>query len=52
MSKKTLSIALLVADTPVPPVVERYGAYDKIFPNFLKLAGNTVKRHNWQETVR
>lgn len=50
-SKKTINIALLVADTPVPPVVEAHGDYSKIYPDFFKQSGNIIKRHKWQESL-
>ncbi|KDN52922.1 class I glutamine amidotransferase-like protein [Tilletiaria anomala UBC 951] len=50
-SKKNISIALLVADTPPEPVVAAYGDYEKIYKNFLQQSANTVKRHRWQESL-
>ena len=49
--KKTISVALLVADTPVPPVVATYGNYERIFRDFLTQSGNTIGRHHWQDKL-
>ncbi|PWZ02225.1 hypothetical protein BCV70DRAFT_198500 [Testicularia cyperi] len=49
--KKIVSIALLVADTPPPPVVAVRGDYTKIYPRFLQESLNTIKRHSWQPQV-
>ncbi|KAN0061781.1 hypothetical protein ACQY0O_005774 [Thecaphora frezii] len=49
--KRQVSIAILVADTPLAPVVERRGDYTKIYPAFLQASLNTVKRHAWQDEI-
>lgn len=49
--KKIVSIALLVADTPPPPVIAVRGDYTKIYPRFLQESLNTIKRHSWQPQV-
>ncbi|ORY00107.1 class I glutamine amidotransferase-like protein [Basidiobolus meristosporus CBS 931.73] len=41
----TLKIALLVADTPSQPVVEKFGDYTQIFPAMLKKAVAHSKRN-------
>ncbi|PWN50129.1 class I glutamine amidotransferase-like protein [Violaceomyces palustris] len=48
---KAISIALLVADTPPRPVVEKVGDYKVIYPNFLESSLESVARHAWQEKV-
>ncbi|CAD6890698.1 unnamed protein product [Tilletia controversa] len=50
-AKKVITIALLVADTPVPAVVETWGEYPKIFSTFLKDALASIPRHHWQESI-
>ncbi|EPQ28649.1 uncharacterized protein PFL1_03952 [Pseudozyma flocculosa PF-1] len=49
--KRQISIAVLVADTPVQPVLDRRGDYTKIYPAFLQSSLNTIKRHAWQDSV-
>ena len=51
MPSKTISIALLVADTPPEPVVAKRGDYLTIYPDFLQRALAAVPRHAWQDKV-
>ncbi|KAK0528940.1 hypothetical protein OC842_004401 [Tilletia horrida] len=48
---RVITIALLVADTPVKPVVETWGEYPKIFTTLLKDALASIPRHHWQEPI-
>ncbi|KAE8256449.1 hypothetical protein A4X13_0g2621 [Tilletia indica] len=50
-AKRVVTIALLVADTPVPAVVETWGEYPKIFSTLLKDALASIPRHHWQGSV-
>jgi hypothetical protein len=44
--KKPLNIALLVADTPIPKVIENYGDYYILFKNLLN---DSIKLKNKNE---
>lgn len=49
---RTLSIALLVADTPAPPVVEKRGDYFKIYSDWLNKSLVSIPRHSWQDEYK
>lgn len=49
--KRTISIALLVADTPHESVVSARGDYTALYTNFLNRALKSIKRHRWQEEL-
>ncbi|PWN41926.1 class I glutamine amidotransferase-like protein [Ceraceosorus guamensis] len=51
MGHKTLSIALLLADTPPAAVVAKRGDYKRIYPQWLNHALSSIPRHAWQDTV-
>ncbi|CEH12496.1 Predicted glutamine synthetase [Ceraceosorus bombacis] len=51
MGHKTLSIALLLADTPPAAVVAKRGDYKRIYPQWLNHALHSIPRHTWQDTV-
>ncbi|UZJ55045.1 hypothetical protein CBS101457_004365 [Exobasidium rhododendri] len=46
---KVLSIALLIADTPVPQVVAERGDYFRIYSEWLNKSLAAVPRHSWQD---
>lgn len=47
--KRTLTIALLVADTPPEPVVAKRGDYVRIYSEWLAASRNAIARHHWQD---
>lgn len=47
---RTLTIALLVADTPPEPVVAKRGTYERIYPEWLQRSLKAIPRHDWQDT--
>ncbi|KAL9932887.1 hypothetical protein V8E36_008142 [Tilletia maclaganii] len=49
-SKRVITIALLVADTPVDAVVETWGEYPKIFSTLFNDALASIPRHHWQDS--
>jgi hypothetical protein len=49
---RTLSIALLIADTPVPPVVAKRGDYFQIYTEWLNASLAAVPRHSWQDDYK
>lgn len=49
---RTLSIALLVADTPLPPVVAKRGEYKQIYSQWLQSSLAAVPRHAWQDDYK
>jgi len=49
---RTLSIALLIADTPVPQVVAKRGDYHKIYTEWLNNSLAAVPRHHWQDEYK
>ncbi|PWN29906.1 hypothetical protein BDZ90DRAFT_673 [Jaminaea rosea] len=49
--KRTVSIALLVADTPPEDVVAAKGDYHRIYTSFLTRSLSTIRRHRWQERI-
>lgn len=51
-STRTLSIALLIADTPVPQVVEKRGDYYRIYSEWLNKSLASVPRHAWQDDYK
>ncbi|KAI8810879.1 class I glutamine amidotransferase-like protein [Cladochytrium replicatum] len=44
-------VAVLLCDTPAPPVVEKYGAYDRIFKEMLDAASKTIEQRTPQLEV-
>ena len=46
---RTLSIALLIADTPAKPVLESKGDYLAIYTTWLQRSLKSIKRHHWQD---
>ncbi|CAO1622296.1 unnamed protein product [Parajaminaea phylloscopi] len=49
--KRTISIALLVADTPPESVTQVRGDYHKIYTSFLQRSLASIDRHRWQEEI-
>lgn len=46
---RTLTIAILIADTPPEPVVALRGDYTRIYPEWLQKALKSIPRHDWQD---
>lgn len=51
-STRTLSIALLVADTPAPTIVNKRGDYGKIYTDWLEKSLAAIPRHGWQDEYK
>lgn len=47
--KRTLTIALLIADTPVPQVLAKRGDYSQIYSEWLEKSQKAIARHDWQD---
>lgn len=48
---RTVSIALLVADTPPPSVVDKRGRYPQIYNAWLQKSLASIPRHGWMDKI-